>query len=290
MTQPGTGGGGDYSLDELLARAQTEYPPAPDHSRDTFASWKDVLGNRQLKVTLRTFVRRPYTARNHVLVYGANRSGKTWIVHLACQAKFCRQRDETLAPCQQCDSCLKWQSGAGYRDGRYFNGAESFEYRGVNCTAPGGFDEEAVLGHRDQNCPLILFLDEVASSAFATSIPKLLKPMTEQPITVLACGVRVKSVRAKKGRRARPGLPDDFLYRFPHILKTTTAERGEFIVWLERQCQRRALQVEDLSALELVYDRSRAVPGQALRPLDRAAFLGVPLTRAFIEEFRWDAE
>ncbi len=137
---------------------------------------------------------------------------------------------------------------------------------------------------------MILFLDEVASPAFAPYIPKLFKPMTEAPLTIIACAVRIKAVRDRRTGKLRPGLPADFRFRFPNIDKTTSAPAPEFVAWLQQQCQRYGLQVDDLSTLELIRDRSLNIAGQALRPLRRAAFLQVPLTRSFVEGYIWDAE
>src|SRR5947209_5047618 len=116
-TNSPTGDPADQAPEALQAAAQTLYPPVPLQNRDTFQTWHDILGNSGLKRTMQALVAQPHNPRNHVLVYGANRSAKTWTIHLTLQAKFCRRRDTSLNPCQVCPSCQRWQSGARLRNG-----------------------------------------------------------------------------------------------------------------------------------------------------------------------------
>jgi hypothetical protein len=292
MSSPESGSGthGDPSWDILETAAQAIHPKAPPDCTDTFATWNEVIGNTRPKRALGAFASQPHRPHHHIFLYGANRSGKTGLVHLGLQAKFCRNRGDSLNPCQQCDSCRRWLSGARFRNGQYFNGKETFEYVGVDGTDTATFDEDRILGARDWPRPLILFLDEVASPAFAAVVPKLLKPMMESPITVIACAVRAKGVRNRNTGRIKPGVPPDFRFRFNIIEKTTTASEADFLMWLEHQCQRRAIKVDDKSTLGLIWQKALGVPGQALRLLHKAEFLQLPLTRSFLDQFRWDAE
>lgn len=287
-TTSGEGDQRDHLFELFQTSAQAVFPPS--ECPDTPRKWGEILGNASLIRTHQAFASPQFAPRSHILAYGANRSAKTWTAHLSIQTKFCRKRDASLNPCQECVSCLRWRSGAGYRNGMYFNGTQSFEYLGVNCHDLETFDENKVLGPRGSDCPLVLFLDEVASPTFSPIIPKLLKPMMELPMAVIACGVRIKSIRDKKTGKAKSGLPPDFRFRFPNIVKTTTVPQEPFLAWLRRQCAIRTLRVDDPEALDLIRQKSFSIPGQALRPLDSAKFLGVPISRTFVEEFRWDAE
>src|SRR5262245_43463776 len=109
---------GEDKLDTDLYRwMQTENPtevsqPPPEPlvanaPVDTFRGWEDITGNSAAKELLQGFVRQPGRPE-HVLIYGANRSGKTWMTHLALKAKFCRNRGEDLNPCHRCANCLLW--------------------------------------------------------------------------------------------------------------------------------------------------------------------------------------
>jgi hypothetical protein len=58
---------------------------------DTAKSWSDITGSTKLVEVMKAFVlfSKP---RRHILVYGSNRSGKTFTIHTALKAKFCRKR------------------------------------------------------------------------------------------------------------------------------------------------------------------------------------------------------
>jgi hypothetical protein len=60
-------------------------------------------------------------------------------------------------------------------------------------------------------------------------------------------------------------------------------------MWLRQRCQEQSLEADD-TTLELILDKARNIPGQALRPLRRAKFLERKLTIEFVQAFRWDAE
>jgi hypothetical protein len=159
----------------------------------------------------------------------------------------------------------------------------------VDGNNPSTFDEEFILNYVSHGCPMILYVDEVASQKFAPYVPQLLKPMTEGFITVLASGVRIKAIKDEKSGKIKPGVMADFRYRFPNIERTSAPPRTELLVWLRQQCVERKLEVEEVT-LELILDKARNIPGQALRPLRRAVFLQEPLTLRFVQAFRWDAE
>jgi hypothetical protein len=278
----------DGWVEEIQAGAQTIYPPRSPDDRDTFQSWDEIIGNDEVKATLRAAVRKP-GGRNHILAYGANRSGKTWSIHLALQATFCRALGENLNPCQTCDSCRRWNSGFNRRDGRYYNGKRSFYYYGVDGQNPTTFDEKLITGYTDSECPMILYIDEVASAKITSYLPQLLKPMQEGILTVLASGVRIKPEKDPKTGKTKPGVLADFRYRFPNIVKTSPTSRPQFLAWLRKECELRSLHPDD-ETLNEIATQAKLIPGQAQRPLKRASFLEVPLTLEFVKGFRWDAE
>jgi len=292
---------GEEKLDTDLYRYyQTEIPdevsqPPPAEPTlvnapvDTFRRWEDVAGNTAARALLKGFVRQPGRPE-HVLIYGANRSGKTWMIHLALKAKFCRNRGTDLNPCHACANCQLWDQGGLDRNEYFQPNAEgqAYRYHAVDGTNPWSFDEGLILRYSDRRVPLIVYIDEVAAPEFQPFVPKLWKPMTETNIAVIASGVRLRPRRDKATGLRRPGLSEDFRFRFALVETTTAPCEEDFLCWLGRQCQDRSLDPDD-ATLRLIVEKAELVPGQALRPLRKAKALGVPLTREFVEQFRWDA-
>ena len=272
-----TGGAGPANTDTV--------PVTP--AGDTADSWSQITGNAELVRVLKALVtsREPQT---HVLVYGPNRSGKTFSVHTALKAKFCRERRDDLEPCNRCKSCRTWESGAWNRIGFFRNReGHDFKYSWIDGTNPSTIDEELACRYRDRGCPLVLYIDEVSDPEFLKFMPRLIKPMTETPMTIIASGVRLGGRKDPVTGARFPGLSKDFVYRFTSIVKTTAPAPPDFRRWLSGEVVRRGLAPDD-AVLDLIIEQAGHIPGQALRPLRAARFLGVPLTLAFVESYRWE--
>jgi hypothetical protein len=119
-------------------------------------------------------------------------------------------------------------------------------------------------------------------------MPRLIKPMTETPMTIIASGVRLGGRKDPVTGARSPGLSKDFVYRFPTIVRTTAPALPDFRRWLREETERRG-QSPDEATLDLIIERAGHIPGQALRPVRAARFLKVPLTRSFVESYRWEA-
>lgn len=272
---------------------ETVFPPPVEFSVanapvDTFHVWEDVAGNSAAKELLKGFVIHPGRPE-HVLIYGANRSGKTWMIHLALKAKFCRNRGADLNPCHHCVNCELWDRGNPDRNQFFSPNAEgqAYRYHAVDGTNPWTFDEGLILRYIDRKMPLIVYIDEVAAPEFLPNVPKLGKPMTETNIAVVASGVRLRPRKDKVTGLKRPGLSEDFRFRFALVETTTAPCEEDFLAWLRMQCRQRSLEPDE-QTLRLIVEKAERVPGQALRPLRKATALGKALTREFVEQFRWD--
>jgi hypothetical protein len=132
-----------------------------------------------------------------------------------------------------------------------------------------------------------LFIDEVSHPEFIKLMPRLIKPMTETPMTIVASGVRLGARKDPVTGHKSPGLSKDFVYRFAAIEKTTAPAPTDFGRWLGAEIRRRGQEVDD-GTLALIIERAGNIPGQALRPVMKAELMQKPLTRAFIEEFQWE--
>jgi len=258
-------------------------PPAAD----TADGWDRFCGNTHVLAVLKAFVVYPRPGR-HILVHGPNRSGKTFMTHTALKAKFCRDRRPDLSPCGRCPSCVYWNNSGRGRIGCYRNQeGHDFRYYPIDGTNPATFDEDLVCFYTDHRCPLVLFVDEVAHPEFLRLMPRLIKPMTETPVTIVACGVRLGPRKDPVTGQKSPGLSKDFVYRFAAIERTTAPARPDFLRWLTGEARRSGFEADE-ATLSLIIDRAGEIPGQALRPLMKAELMQVPLTRQFVEGFRWD--
>ncbi len=261
--------------------------PAPPPPGDTAESWEDIAGNTECKEVLRAFVRFALP-RRHILIYGPNRSGKTTMIHLALKSKFCQDRGDDLNPCNKCGNCRRWNYGTHNREGSYRNrDGHNFTYVIVDGTNPATYDEDKICFYRDYKCPLIVYIDEASHPDFIKFMPRLIKPMTERPITLVVSGVRLRPRKDPTTGLKLAGLSKDFVYRFAAIKRTTAAAKSDSVVWL-RKVAKAFNQDPDDETLSLLLEKAQMIPGQALRPLWEADLLGVPLTRERVENFRWE--
>ena len=145
-------------------------------------------------------------------------------------------------------------------------------------TNPATYDEEKLCFYRDSACPLIAYIDEASHPDFIKFVPRLIKPMTERPITLIVSGVRLRPRKDVATGLKLPGLSKDFVYRFAAIKRTTAAAKPESLTWLRKMARILNLEPDD-ETLSLILDKSQMIPGQALRPLWEADLLKVPLTR-----------
>lgn len=272
-----------FGDEEILTKA------VPPSSRDTAESWASITGNTASKDVLRAFVLSKGFGQ-HVLIYGPNRSGKTTMIHLALKAKLCKNRDPDLNPCNLCVNCRRWNEGAGNRFGHYRNmEGQDFKFLAIDGTNPATYAEDTVCLHRDNRCPLIVYIDEVSHPDFIKFMPRLIKPMEETPITIVASGVRLRSRKNPVTGVKTPGLSKDFVYRFWSIKRTSAAAKQESLIWLRQRAERFDLHPDD-ETLNLILDKACMIPGQSLRPLREAKLLKVPLSYRFVENFNWEVE
>ena len=66
-------------------------------------------------------------------------------------------------------------------------------------------------------------------------MPRLVKPMGESPITVVAGGVRVGPKHDPKNGIRLPGPSKDFYLRFVKPMRTTAPQPGTFLAWLRQR-------------------------------------------------------
>ncbi len=231
---------------------------------DTAESWELIAGNSECKEVLRAFVTFSEPGR-HILIYGPNRSGKTTMIHLALKAKFCGNRAPDLNPCNNCPNCRRWNAGVDcrYRSSRNCDG-HTFKYIAVDGSNPTTYQEDVLCFYRDDFVPLIAYIDEASHPDFIKFMPRLIKPMTERPITLIVSGVRLRPRKDPVTGMKLPGLSKDFVYRFSAINRTTAAAKPESLVWLRRMAAKYKMQPDD-DTLSLLLDKSQMIPGQALR-------------------------
>lgn len=268
--------------------ARSEAVQSPHEScRDTARSWNDITGNHACIDVLKTFTTF-HKAGYHILIHGHNRSGKTVMIHTALKAKFCVQRTPDLGPCNHCPNCIRWDSGYVSRDGGYQNQeGHEFFYIGIDGSNPLTYQEDRVTFYVDYQRPLVLYVDEVADPEFIKFMPRLIKPMTETPMTIIASGVRLRPRKLPVTGQRLAGLSKDFIYRFAAIEKTTSPDPTEFVSWLGRQAVRMGVDADE-DALHLIIKECGSIPGQALRPLMKADLMKKRVDRAFVEAFNFE--
>jgi hypothetical protein len=165
----------------------------------------------------------------------------------------------------------------------------SFTFVAVDGTNPATYEEEKICFYRDNSCPLIVYIDEASHPDFIKFMPRLIKPMTERPITLVVSGVRLRPRKDPATGARIPGLSKDFIYRFAIIKRTTAPGRPESLAWLRKVAKQHDLNPDD-ETLTQIMEKAQNIPGQALRPLWEAQFLGVPLTRESVDKFRWEVD
>ena len=277
----------DTMDDEQLVTDPVNLPPPVAPAGDTADSWSRIVGNGEFVRVMKAFVEYAQP-RRHILVYGSNRSGKTYTVHTALKAKFCRFRLPNLDPCNRCMSCRTWEAGGWERLVSYVNKeGQSFRYQMIDGTNPSTYAEDIVCGYRNRGCPLVLYIDEVSHPEFVKFMPRLIKPMTETPMTIVASGVRLAPRKDSLTGSRSPGLSKDFIYRFAAVVKTTAPAIPDFHRWLSDEVRQRGLSADE-ATIALIVERAGNIPGQALRPVMRAELMRQPLTREFVEEYRWE--
>lgn len=281
----------EWDLQAHIECEAAHLTPAPDgipDARDTAHSWADITGNTTCVELLKRFV----TFREsgyHILIRGHNRSGKTTTINTALKAKFCVKRLPDLSPCNECSNCRRWNSGHVNRRGYYENAeGHQFFYHAIDGTNPATFHEDTVCFYVDYLRPLVLYIDEVAHPEFVKFMPRLLKPMMETPMTIIASGVRLGPRKDSLTGQRLPGLSKDFVYRFiGGIVKTSSPHPDDFLNWLKRSIVRMDVVADD-KALPLIIEKAGTIPGQALRPLQKAKLTGEVITVGFVENFDWE--
>lgn len=260
--------------------------PAVGFCTDTAASWESIAGNSDYIGALRPFVSSDQP-QDHILVYGPTRSGKTTTINLALMAKFCQRRTPALNPCHECSNCRVWASGPSYRNRSYRNTeGQNWTFLAVDGTDPSTYEEDFVCGYYNHASPLIYYVDEVVHPAFLRFMPRLLKPMTERPVSILASAIWIRPHRHPETKKIlRPGLSKEFINRFV-VCKTTNLVPNEARERLKCDANQLGLCPTD-EALNLILEKTQGVYGQALRPLKEAKRLKRLLSLEFIQRFRW---
>ncbi len=277
----------DTMDDERPVTDPADLPPPVPPAGDTADSWSRIVGNGEFVRVMKAFV--GYAPpRRHILVYGPNRSGKTYTVHTAMKAKFCRFRLPNLDPYNRCKSCRTWEAGGWERLATYVNKeGQTYRYQMIDGTNPTTFAEDVVCGYRNRGCPLVVYIDEVSHPEFVKFMPRLVKPMTETPMTIVASGVRLRPRKEPVTGARYPGLSQDFRYRFAATVKTTAPAIPDFHRWLSDEVRQRGVEADE-DAVALIVEGAGNIPGQALRPVMKAELMRVRLTREFVEEYRWE--
>jgi DNA polymerase III delta prime subunit len=76
----------------------------------------------------------------------------------------------------------------------------------------------------------------------------------------------------------------------PTVLKTKRPEIEELIPWLQKICTAEKIVVKDNSALEQVARSAHRLPRECLAFLEKAVWLGEPLSTALVKEIAQDHE